>query len=109
MKKIKVNYRQNWGKDGTHYTQTITLDKSFIKYVNKNIKYYFNATPEVRETIANSVGFSTYYDCYLEELDLKETYNFLTHTQLMFIYYYLEVNNYDTRRILDRNTIIKGV
>lgn len=109
MKKIKVNYRQNWGKDGTHYTQTITLDKGFIKYINKNIRYYFDADYDVKETIAESVGFSTYYDCYLEELDEKETYNYLTLTQLRFIYYYLAVNNYDVKRVLYRNTIIKGV
>lgn len=107
MKKIKVNYRQNWGKDGTHYDQTITLDKSFIKYINKNIRYYFEAAPEVKETIAKSVGFSTYYDCYLEELNEKEAYNYLTLTQLRFIYYYLAVNNYDVKRVLYRNTIIK--
>ena len=109
MKNIKVDYKKHWGKDGTVYSQTITLEKDFLKYINKNIDYYFNASSEVKETIADSIGFSTYYDYYLEKLDLKEEYNYLTLTQLRFIAYYLYKNNYDLKRVLHRNTIIKVV
>ena len=108
-KKVIVNYQQEWSEDRTHYTQQITLDKKFLKYINKNIKYYHDASHEVQETIADSVGFSTYYDCYLEPLDLKKSKIFLTLTQLSFIFYYLHINNYDIKRIKRRNTLIKVI
>jgi hypothetical protein len=107
MKKLKVDYKKRWGTDGTVYDQTITLNKDFIKYINKNIKYYHNATDEVKEIITKNIGFSKYYDCYLEELDTTKNINYLYITQLQFIYYYLSINNYDVKRVKLRNTIIK--
>lgn len=106
-KKIKVNYLQNWNEDGTHYDQTITLKKDFIKYINKLIKHYHNSTYENKCITADSIGFSTYYDCYLKEIDLTKNYYFMNITQLKFIYYYLSINNYDVKRILCRNTLLK--
>lgn len=107
MKKIKVNYLSSWDESGTHYNQTITIKKDFIKYVNKLIRHYHNSNYENKSITADTIGFSTYYDCYLEEIDTKKDYNFLTLTQLKFIYYYLSINNYDVKRILARNTILK--
>lgn len=107
MKKIKIDYKKHIAKDGTIYDQTITLSKDFVNYINKNIKYYKNASPEVKNCIAEDIGFSIYYDYYLEEI--KEEINFLKMTQLQFIYYYLSINNYDIKRIKTRNTIIKVV
>jgi len=106
-KKVKVNYLQSWDVDGTHFNQTITLDLDFIKYVNKQIRYYHNATSENKEIIANTIGFSTYYDCYVKEIDTTKEYYFMNLTQLSFIYYYLNINNYDTKRILRRNTLLR--
>ena len=108
-KKVKVNYLSSWSESGTHYNQTITLDKKFIKYINKLIKYYHNSSSEVKNITANSVGFSTYYDCYLKEIDLAKNYYFMNITQLKFIYYYLSINNYDIKRILCRNTLLKFI
>jgi hypothetical protein len=109
MNKIKVDYKKHWGKDGTCYSQTITLKKDFLKYINKQIDNYFNSSVEVREIIADNSGISTYYDCYLDKINVEEKYNYLTLTQLLFIEYYLDINNYDTRRVKYRNTIIKVV
>lgn len=108
-KKVKVNYLSSWSEEGTHYDQTITLKKDFIKYINKLIKNYHNSDYENQCITAETIGFSTYYDCYLKEIDLNKNYEFLTLTQLSFIYYYLNINNYDTKRILRRNTLLKVV
>jgi len=108
-KKIKVNYRQNWSDAGTHYTQTIYLSKKFVDYINLLIRDYHNSSYENKEILASQVGFSIYYDMYLEEIDLEKGYYFMNITQLKFIYYYLNINNYDTKRILYRNTMLKVV
>ena len=107
MKKIIVDYKRNWGQDGTCYNQTITLTSDFIRYINKLIKYYQNADDEVQKTICESVGFSKYYDFYLEELPQNENIIYLGLTQLKFIHYHLAINNYDIQRIKYRNTRIR--
>ena len=106
LKKVVVSYQKHFDNNGTCYNQVIKLDKSFMKYINKLVRYYFESSYEIQNIIAESVGFSMYYDCYLEELDTKEKYNYLTLTQLSFIYYYLFVNNYDVSRIKRRNTLL---
>ena len=108
-KKIIVSYQKSWGTDGTLYNQKIKLDRSFLNYINKLIKHYHNANEENKNIIAENVGFSTYYDCYLDEIDTKQKYNCLFLTQLCFIYYYLSINNYDVSRIKRRNTILEVV
>lgn len=105
-KKVIVNYLQHWNEEGTHYTQTITLDKNFIKYINKLIKKYHESNEESKNIISNFVGFSTYYDFYLKEIDTSKNKYFLNITQLKYIYYYLSINNYDIKRIKDRNTLL---
>lgn len=109
LKKLVVSYQKCWNTDGTVFDQKIKLDKSFLKYVNKLIRHYHNDTYENKCITADTIGFSTYYDCYLDEIDTDKKYNFLFLTQLSFIYYYLSVNNYDTSRIKRRNTIIEVV
>lgn len=108
-KKVKVNYLQSWNDEGTHFDQTIYVKKEFIKYINKLIRFYHSCDSENKNIIADTIGFSTYYDCYLKEIDTKKDYEFLTLTQLSFIYYYLSINNYDIKRILGRNTLLKFV
>ena len=108
-KKVKINYLSSWSESGTHYNQTITLNKDFIKYINKLIKNYHNSSYENKCITAETIGFSTYYDMYLEEIDLTKDYYFLNITQLIFIYYYLRINNYDIKRIKNRNTLLKVV
>ena len=110
MKKhITISYQKEWGKDGTVYDQKIKINKDFIKYINKQIKHYHNANYENQCIIADTIGFSTYYDCYLKELDADAKTNYTTQVQLSFIYYYLSINNYDVSRIKRRNTKIKVV
>ena len=108
MKKIKVNYKKCWGNDGTCYNQIITLKKDFIKYINKQIRNYWNSSEENKRIIEDSIGFNSYYNFYLEELELSD-YIFLNITKLQFIYYYLSINNYDIKRVKCRNTIVKVV
>lgn len=103
-KKIVVDYKKTYSSDGCVYNQTITLNKKFIKYINKNIKEYHNSPSDVKDILCKTIGFSKYYDCYLEELNLNKKNIFLTLTQLKYIYYYLSINNYNVKRILHRNT-----
>ena len=107
MKKLVIDYKRHWGESGACYNQTITLTSDFIKYINKLIRYYHNASDEVKATICESVGFSSYYDFYLEELPQNENVIYLGLTQLKFVYYHLAMNNYDVSKIKARNTILK--
>ena len=107
MKKIIVNYTQHWDNEGTHFDQVIKLDKKFIKYVNKLINYYHNSNNEVKEITCNIIGFSKYYDFYLKPIDIKNKVCFLNLTQLRFINYYLILNNFDTYKIKNRNTMLE--
>lgn len=107
MKKIIVDYKRHFDKNGTCYNQTITLSKDFIKYINKLIRHYHNASDEVKNITCETTDISRYYDFYLEELPQNENIMYLTLTQLKFIYHHLAINNYDTKRIKHRNTRIR--
>lgn len=106
-KRIIVDYKKHWGESGTCYSQTIQVNKKFIKYVNKEIKNYWKSDENIKSVYQKSVGFSSYYDCYLKEINIKEKIVFLNLTQLQFIYFYLSLNNYDVSRIKYRNTLLK--
>lgn len=105
IKPVKVSYRKRWGKDGTCYTQAIKLNKSFVKYINKLIKYYWKSSEEVKETFRDNLNISSYYDYYIEELKGDKIIP-LTLTQLKIVFYYLSINGYDVGRILNRNTLL---
>ena len=107
MKKITVDYKRHFDKNGTCYNQTITLTSDFIRYINKLIKYYQNADDEVQKTICETTCISRYYDFYLEELPQNDNIIYLTLTQLKFIYHHLAINNYDVQKIKYRNTRIR--
>ena len=107
MKKITVDYKRHFDKNGTCYDQTITLSKDFIKYINKLIRYYHNSSDEVKNITCETTGISRYNDFYLEELPQKENIIYLSLTQLKFIYHHLAINTYDIKRIKYRNTRIR--
>ena len=103
MDKIKVSYQKEWCRDGTVYTQTITIKKDFFRTLNDSIK----------EEINNNYKNCKLYACgdrlrattYLQELDTNKNKHFLRLTQLNFIIPYLQ----NSRVKKDRNTILKVV
>lgn len=109
MKKLIIDYKKHYDKNGNVYNQTITLTSDFIKYINKIIKQYHKSSHEVKNITAECVGFSRYYENNLTELKAKEKTIFLNLTQLQLLYYYLSINNYCVDKIKVRNTIIKVV
>lgn len=108
--KMKIDYKGRWGKDGTHYTQTITInDKialSFNKYIEEEkdkIKNNFVYTNEEMKLL-----------CYCDSLEMGSNYTHLTTLEHFITFYKKFV--YDPpkkdksfERILYRNTIIKVI
>lgn len=107
---MKVNYKKEWGYDGTVYTQTITIDKKYIDDFNFMVQ-------REKETINNKMILSSadmkiLY--YLEELKEGKNYTSLTTLDYFIQYYkkYIYVppkKDKDFERILWRNTIINVV
>lgn len=112
--KIIVSYQKQFDNNGTCYTQTIKINKNFIRYINKLIEHEkennFN-----NMALYNSMGIFSVCNLfwYLEALQENEV-NYLTITQLHFIRYYILENNKKMYNILnkkiklDRNTILIG-
>lgn len=107
---MKVNYLKEWGKDGTVYNQTITIEKESIKGFNEMAR-------AKKEEIAKKYiisGEEMKLLSYLEELHEGKNYTTLT-TLDFFMKFYLKYiyeppkkdKNYE--RILNRNTIIKVI
>lgn len=91
----KVSYRNEWGNDGTHYSQTITIiipNEHILKHlINANIKAY-------REQCG-----SWMVQTYLKELNMGKNYTKLTTAEYIVVNF---LNPADTRIKRDRNTII---
>lgn len=107
---MKVNYRKEWGEDGTVYSQTITIEKEHIKKFNELIRAEKEQT--AKKIILSSEDMKVLY--YLQELENGKNYTKLT-TLNYFIWFY---KNYiyippkkdkDFERILWRNTIINVI
>lgn len=107
---MKINYLKEWGKDGTVYNQTITIEKEHIKKFNEIVK-------EEKETKSKKFIFTNEDMDILYGLEeLKEGKNYTNLTTLSyFIWFY---KNYihkssekdkDFERILWRNTIINVI
>lgn len=111
MDKIIINYRKEWGNDGTVYDQTIKLNKKILKNFNDYVK-------KRRENIINNFKHSYSNEemkilYYTEELKENQK-NYCTLTMLqLFIDFYLKTiytppkKDLTFERILWRNTIIK--
>ena len=109
MKKLIIDYKRHYDKNGYIYDQTITLTNDFVKYINKIVRQYHKSSHEVKNITAECVGFSRYNENCLTELKAKDRIIFLNLTQLQLLYYYLSINNYCVDKIKVRNTIIKVV
>ena len=108
MKNITINYKKQWGNDGTFYNQTIKTSKEVAKKFNKYVQ-------ELKEKASQKFIFDNndmkiLY--YLEELKEGKNYTTLT-TRDYFMGFYIR-NIYeppkrdkDYERIIDRNTIIE--
>ena len=110
MENLKVNYRKNWGNDGTVYTQTIKTTKEIAKKFNEYIKELKEET--AKNFILHDKDMKTLY--YLEEL--KDGANYIGLTTLDYFKTFYIKNIYASKapkrdlnfeRILKRNTIIE--
>lgn len=110
MKNLKVNYRKNWGNDGTVYTQTIKITKEIAKKFNEYIKELKEET--AKNFILHDKDMEILY--YLEEL--KDGTNYIGLTTLDYFKTFYIKNIYVSKtpkrdlnfeRILKRNTIIE--
>lgn len=109
MKKKKhliIDYKKSF-KNGCVYSQTITINKHFLNYINKQVKKYKNLSCENKCILLDNIGISYYYEFYIEELIKNQKYVYLGANMLKFIYYYLDINNYDISKIKNRNTRLK--
>lgn len=123
MENLKVNYRKNWGNDGTVYTQTIKTTKEIAKKFNEYIKELKEET--AKKSILHDEDMKILY--YLEEL--KDGMNYTGLTTLEYFKTFCIKNIYASKapkrnlstverlailrqvkpyeRILKRNTIIE--
>lgn len=109
MKNLTIDYKRNFGEDGTIYTQTITTTTEIIKKYNIFIE-------KVKEKIHKKFTFD---DKDLKALTYLKTLssndiNYLHLTELDYFktFYVKEIyqapnRDIDFERILKRNTIIK--
>ena len=107
---MKVNYFKEWGNDGTVYTQTITIEKEYIKKFNELARAQ---KEEIKKKHIIS-GEEMKILSYLEEL--QEGKNYTTSTTLSYFMWFYRKYIYippkkdkDFERILWRNTIINVV
>ena len=110
MKNLTINYRKEWGNDGTVYDQTITtnikITKQFNKYVDELKK------EASKKFIYNNTDMKILY--YLEPLRIGKNYTNLTTLDYFKTFYVQKIyiknapkRDKDIERILYRNTIIK--
>ena len=87
---MKINYKKNYGNNGTVYNQTITIDKEFAEKFNRYIL-----------DVKNNINYKKCWSdedlkifCYLKMLEINtqfETLNYINLTTLdYFIKYYLK-------------------
>ena len=105
-KHLTIDYKKSYN-NGCVYSQTITINKHFLNYINKQVKKYKNLSCENKIILLDNIGISLYYELYIEELPGNANYIYLGLNMLKFIYYYLDINNYDISKIKYRNTRLK--
>lgn len=110
MKDLTINYKKQWGNDGTVYTQTIKTNKNIIKLFNKYVKELKEET--CKKFMLNNSDMKILYN--LEELTLNKNYINLTTLDYFKTFYVRKIyippkRDKDIERILCRNTIIEAV
>lgn len=106
--KLKVNYQQNWGESGTHYTQTITIDKDLTQRYNN---YLSMLKAKIEGEFLEKHTYSE-HDLKIKNLDYLQggiNYTNLVHLEVLLDLLNIinkEEKKIDFKRILWRNTII---
>lgn len=101
MKKLTINYQQNWDCEGTHTQQNVKLSKEIIKKFNYYLEELNNSILEQRiieskdaEILMYATPIWNYERC-------------IGITRLRLLKPFLKNEGYDTTRLLtDRNTMI---
>ena len=99
MKKIKVNYKKNWDSEGTSYNQTIFINEDIKNWFNVAIDYF----KKIDDKELNNNGI--YNRLFLNKI-IDDKFQYISLTQLAVLKVVLSNMEYNTKRILNRNTII---
>lgn len=108
---MKVDYKKRWGENGTCYSQFITIDSWIMAEYNN----YLN---KLKKEIENNFKLKKTYsekDLNIKSIDfLKKGINFTNLIHLdIFLMLLNELNkkgyNFNFKRVLYRNTIIKAI
>lgn len=110
MKNLTINYKKEYGDDGTVYSQTIKTNKKIIELFNNYIRELKEKT--CKKFILNEGDVKILY-C-LEELTRNKNYVNLTTLDFFMTFYIQKIyippeRDEDYVRILWRNTIIEAV
>lgn len=101
MKKIKVNYKQNWDYEGYHTTQNIKLSKNLLDRFNIFLADCRKLI-EKKHLITNAEMELLVYGKNVDNLN-----RCLHLTQLRLLYQFLMQNHIDCSRVkTDRNTML---
>lgn len=101
MKKLTINYQENWDCNGTHTTQNVKLSKEIIEKFNY---YLADLIKPIKE---KSIISNSEMDLLIFAQPLKSYNSCIGLTRLRLLKIFLDDEGYDTTRLLtDRNTMI---
>lgn len=101
MKKLTINYQENWDCEGTHIQQNITLSKEIIEKFNYYLEELIEPIMQKRIIESSEVDLITYATPIW---NYKRCIGLL---RLRLLKVFLCNEGYDTTRLLtDRNTMI---
>ena len=103
--KITVDYKIHFWDNWTIYWQTIKIDKELMKKYNNHLKYLYKKI-ENKKNIYHTFNCDDMCISLYTNL-LKDWINFMKITWLYEFCKVLNKNKIDSKRILDRNTIIQ--
>lgn len=103
---MKINYLKNWGKDGTVYDQTVTIDKTLMEQFNNYI-LDLKTNIDLKFTLKHTYSEN---DLKIKSVDYLTTgFNYTNLIVLNLFIVFCQKNNIDITRLLYRNTIIKVI
>ena len=103
--KITINYQKHFWNDWTVYKQVIKIDKELMKKYNNHLKYLYRKI-EKKKNIYHTFNCDDMCISLYTNL-LKDWTNFMKYTWLCEFCNVLKKYKIDSKRILDRNTIIQ--
>lgn len=102
---MRVNFRNKWDNEGTHYNQTITIDKKTAVLFNNYIEKILNEDKKEIERKREMTNAQAKREMYLKKLSFGTNYLHLT-TLLYFFTFLKNEMHESTKRLKNRNTII---